>query len=281
MVVTCGLDHLGPERGHRRGVPPAPPLSDRPLRPPRPRRRAAGPPRRATASAGTATSAPCGPRARSSSRPIFGEHLLLRRRVEARVGESAVHDPRRGGERRPPPDVRTCCCTTATSASRSSTRDPSCSSRPRETTTDYGVPIEGYRTLSAPDPGLHRGLLRARARRRGRRGTVPVALVNRALGIGVYQVFRIDQLAAPHGLADDGRGHLRDGPGAQHEPRRRSLGRHASAASCSSSSRARPARYDLEIGALDGAEAIEAFEARVAGHPRHRRSEPRPPRRRR
>ena len=60
-------------------------------------------------------------------------------------------------------------------------------------TTDYGVPVEGYATMSAPvrnatEACFEHQLIAEPA------GTVPVALVNRGLALGVYQVFRISQL---------------------------------------------------------------------------------------
>ena len=57
------------------------------------------------------------------------------------------------------------------------------------TTTDYPVAIEGYRRLSGPVKRFteacfeHELLVEPE-------GTVPVAIVNRGLGLGVYQVFR-------------------------------------------------------------------------------------------
>src|SRR5260221_1748575 len=62
----------------------------------------------------------------------------------------------------------------------------------RRTSTDYGVPVDGYQIMSAPVPGateacFEHELIAEPA------GTVPVGLLNRARGLGVYQLFRIGQ----------------------------------------------------------------------------------------
>jgi hypothetical protein len=94
-------------------------------------------------------------------------------------------------------------------------------------------------------------------------GTVPVAVVNRALGLGAYQVFRSSQLPyhtvwrmlgegtyavglEPSTNRDAGRFDARDRGELQWlEP-------------------GQIRQYDLEIGALAGAEAIAGFETRVS-----------------
>ena len=65
----------------------------------------------------------------------------------------------------------------------------------RRVTTDYGVLTEGYAVMSGPvqnatEACFEHDLIAEPA------GTVPVALVNRGLELGVYQIFRISQL--PH-----------------------------------------------------------------------------------
>jgi hypothetical protein len=131
----------------------------------------------------------------------------------------------------------------------------------RATTTDYGVPVEGYATMSAPVPGATEACFEHELIAEPE-GTVPVALVNRGLGLGVYQVFRVAQLPyhtvwrmmgegtyalamEPSTNRDAGRADARERgelqwlePGEQR-------------------------RYDLEIGALPGTAAIGEFEARV------------------
>ena len=196
---------------------------------------------------------------------IFGEHLLLRRRIEARRRRVALHDPRRGRERRPQPRL----------------------SHMLLYHCNAGFPVvdDGSRLLvpslqdddrlrrharadgQLPDPqrahqGLQREVLRARARGRGAtaRCRSPSSTRTRA---GRLPGLPNRPAAAPHGLADDGRGHLRHGHGAQHEPRRRPLGCQGARRAACTWSRARARPYDLEIGALDGVAAIDAFERRV------------------
>jgi hypothetical protein len=55
------------------------------------------------------------------------------------------------------------------------------------TTTDYGVPVEGYERMSAPVPNATEACFEHEVVTEPD-GSVPVALVNRALGLGVYQV---------------------------------------------------------------------------------------------
>ena len=123
---------------------------------------------------------------------IFGEHLLLRRRIEARVGESrfTIHDEVEnvGHSRSSHMQLYHCNAGFPVVDEGSELHVPS-----RKTTTDYGVPIEGYRTLSGPIADFTEACFEHElAAEPG--GTVPVGVVNRRLGLGVYQVFRLDQL---------------------------------------------------------------------------------------
>jgi hypothetical protein len=130
------------------------------------------------------------------------------------------------------------------------------------TTTDYGVPIDGYATMSAPIEGFTEACFEHELIAEAS-GTVPVAVVNDALGVGVYQQFRIDQLGhhtvwrmmgedtyavamEPSTNRDAGRWDARErgelqvlAPGESRE-------------------------YDLEIGALVGGSDIASFERRVS-----------------
>jgi hypothetical protein len=124
-----------------------------------------------------------------------------------------------------------------------------------------GVPIEGYRTLSGPIADFTEACFEHELAAESE-GTVPVAIVNRALGLGVYQVFRIAQLAhhtvwrmmgedtyamamEPSTNRDAGRWDAKERGELQHlaAGERRT--------------------YDLEIGALDGDAAIDSFAQRV------------------
>jgi hypothetical protein len=132
----------------------------------------------------------------------------------------------------------------------------------RGTTTDYGVPIEGYRTMTGPTPDAREACFEHDLLAEPR-GTVPVAVVNRWLGLGVYQVFNRDQLPFhtvwrmlgedTYGVAmepstnrDAGRWDARE---------RGELGELVPGATRA---------YDLELGALRGADEIDQFARRVS-----------------
>ena len=192
---------------------------------------------------------------------VFGEQLELRRRIEARVGESrfTIHDVvvNAGHTRASHMFLYHCNAGFPVVDASSELLVPS-----RRTTTDYGVPVEGYATMSAPvrdatEACFEHDLIAEPE------GTVPVALVNRALALGVYQVFRVAQLPfhtvwrmmgegtyalgmEPSTNRDAGRWDARERGELQWlEP-------------------GEERRYDLEIGALDGEAAIGEFEGRVS-----------------
>jgi hypothetical protein len=192
---------------------------------------------------------------------VFGEQLELRRRIEARVGESrfTIHDvvTNAGHTRSSHMFLYHCNAGFPVVDSSSELLVPS-----RRTTTDYGVPVEGYATMSAPvrdatEACFEHDLIAEPE------GTVPVALVNRALALGVYQVFHVAQLPfhtvwrmmgegtyalgmEPSTNRDAGRWDARERGELQWlEP-------------------GEERRYDLEIGALDGEAAIGEFERRVS-----------------
>jgi hypothetical protein len=191
---------------------------------------------------------------------IYGEHYLLRRRVETRVGSShfTIHDEVENVGHNRVSHMLLYHCNAGFPIVDDGSRIlvPSL-----KTTTDYGVPIEGYRTLSAPIKDFTEACFEHELAPEAD-GRVPVAVVNRKLGLGVYQVFRIGQLPYhtvwrmmgedTYGLAmepstnrDAGRWDAKERGELQYmDP---------------SEVRA----YDLEIGALVGGPAIDAFENRV------------------
>jgi len=91
-----------------------------------------------------------------------------------------------------------------------------------------------------------------------------VAVVNRTLGLGVYQVFRIDQL--PHHTVWRMMGEdtyaLAMEPSTNRDAGRWDARKRGELQFLDGGE---IRRYDLEIGALDGGPAIEAFAGRVAG----------------
>jgi len=94
-------------------------------------------------------------------------------------------------------------------------------------------------------------------------GTVPVALVNRALGLGVYQVFRRDQLPfhTVWRMLGEGTYALAMEPGTNRDAGRLDA-RERGELQWLEPGEGR--RYDLEIGALAGTGAIGSFAARVS-----------------
>jgi hypothetical protein len=194
---------------------------------------------------------------------IFGEHLLLRRRVEARVGEShfTIHDEVENVGHNVTSHMLLYHCNAGFPIVDEGSKllVPSL-----KTTTDYDVTPElmaSYKTLSGPIKDYSEKCFEHELLAESD-GKVPVAIVNEKLGLGVYQVFRIGQL--PHHTVwrmmgedtyamamepgtnrDAGRWDAKDRGELLHlEP-----------------GEIRP--YDLEIGVVDGAKAIEGFASRV------------------
>ena len=191
---------------------------------------------------------------------IYGEHYLLRRRIETRVGSShfTIHDEVENVGHNRVSHMLLYHCNAGFPIVDDGSRIlvPSL-----KTTTDYGVPIEGYRTLSAPIKDFTEACFEHELAPEAD-GRVPVAVVNRKLGLGVYQVFRIGQL--PHHTVWRMMGE--DTYGLAMEP---STNRDAGRWDAKERSELQymdPGEvraYDLEIGALVGVPAIDDFENRV------------------
>jgi len=192
---------------------------------------------------------------------VYGEAMELHRRIEARVGESrfTVHDEVVNVGFDP---------TTHMYLYHVNVGWPVV-----DEGSDYlipaptGIPVaeyptHDYRRITAPNPGFPEECYEhAAIPERG--GTVPVAVVNRKLGLGAYQVYRKEQFPfhtmwrmlgeGTYGVAmepttnrDAGRFDARErGELVYLEP-------------------GEARRYDIEIGALDGVEAIDAFAAQVS-----------------
>jgi len=129
------------------------------------------------------------------------------------------------------------------------------------TTTDYGVPIEGYATLSDPVAGFTEACFEHELVP-DRAGAAPVAVVNEGLGIGVYQEFQISQL--PHHTVWRMMGE--DTYALAMEPStNRDAGRWDARerGELQELAPGETREYDLEIGALAGGSAIATFERRV------------------
>jgi hypothetical protein len=192
---------------------------------------------------------------------VYGEAIEVRRRIEARVGESrfTVHDEVVNVGFDPTPHMYLYHVNVGWPVV--------------DAGSDYlipapeGVPVaeyptKDYRKLTAPAAAFAEECYEHSVIAEPG-GTVPVAIVNRALGLGAYQVYRKDQLPfhtmwrmlgeSVYGVAmepttnrDAGRFDARErGELGTLEP-------------------GDAREYDLEIGVLDGADAIGGFADRVA-----------------
>jgi len=192
---------------------------------------------------------------------VFGEQLVLRRRIETRVGAItfAINDvvENVGHTRTSHMFLYHCNAGFPVVDEGSELLAPS-----RKTTTDYGVPVDGYQILSAPVPNAAEACFEHDLVAEPE-GTVPVAVVNRTLSLGVYQVFRLDQL--PHHavwrMMGEGTYALAMEPSTNRDAGRWDAARRGELAWLEPGE---IRRYDLEIGALSGAAAIGDFAARVA-----------------
>ena len=191
---------------------------------------------------------------------VFGEHLLLRRRVEARVGESrlTIHDEVEnvGWDRTPHMLLYHVNVGFPVVDEGSEVLVPT---RSVEARGDH--PVEGYTTIDAPAPAFVEQVFEHDASRRTT-AALPVGVVNRRLGVGAYEVYRPSQL--PHHFVWRMLGEGTYVVGI--EPcTNRTAGR-LDARERGELIELDPGEtrvYDLELGALDGAAEIEAFAARV------------------
>jgi hypothetical protein len=191
---------------------------------------------------------------------VFGEHLVLRRRIEACVGTStlSVRDEvvNAGHYRTPHMLLYHVNLGWPVVDEGAELLAPI---RGVRALGDYSV--DGYQLVDAPARGYVERLfeqdLNAEADER-----VPVAVVNRRVGLGAYQVFRRDQLPRHVVWKMLGEGTYVIGI----EP---STNRPASRADARSHGElieldpGESRQYDLELGALDGDDVIDAFAARV------------------
>jgi hypothetical protein len=191
---------------------------------------------------------------------VFGEQLLLRRRVEARVGESRlrIHDvvENVGHDRTPHMYLYHVNVGFPVLDEGAELLVPATAVEPRG---DH--PVEGYRTMTSPEAGFVEQVFEHEVAAEPA-GTVPVALVNRRLGLGAYEVYRPDQL--PHHfvwrMLGEGTYVVGIEPSTNRTAGRldaRERGELIELAPGESRT------YELELGALVGAEEIDAFAARV------------------
>ena len=191
---------------------------------------------------------------------MFGEHLRLTRRIEAVVGESrlAIHDVVENVGWDPTPHMLLYHINIGFPVLDEGAEIlvPTASVTPRG---DY--PADGYRTIDAPEPNHYERVFEHEILAEAD-GKVPVAVVNRARGIGAYEVYDAAQL--PHHLVWRmlGQGSYVIGI----EPSTNRTAGRLDAKERGELITLAPGEtrtYDLELGALDGPAEIDAFADRV------------------
>jgi Domain of unknown function (DUF4432) len=191
---------------------------------------------------------------------VFGEQLLLRRRIESRVGESRlrIHDEVENVSHDLTPHMYLYHVNVGFPVvdEGSQLLVPATAVEPRG---DYSP--DGYDVVHGPSAGYVEQVFEHELAAEPD-GSVPVAIVNRELGLGAYEVFRRDQL--PHHFVWRmlGEGTYLVGI----EPSTNRTAGRLDARARGELIELGPGErrvYDLELGALDGEQAIGEFEARV------------------
>lgn len=123
---------------------------------------------------------------------VFGERLMLRRRIEARIGESSftIHDEVENVGWDPTPHMLLYHVNVGFPVvdEYSELLVPA---RSVEARGDHA--LDGYTTLEKPKPAFVEEAYEHDVATEAS-GTVPVGVVNRALGLGLYEIYRRDQL---------------------------------------------------------------------------------------
>ena len=193
---------------------------------------------------------------------VFGEHLLLQRRIETRLGESRLTlcDVVRnlGWNDTPHMFLYHVNAGYPVVDEGAEIVVPGCRVAP------FGVDGAGsYRTIEPPSAGFVEQIFEHEELQSEVDGAVPVGVVNRELGLGLYQVFRIDQL--PHHfvwrMLGEGTYVVGIEPGTNRVAGRMHA-REAGELIMLAPDESR--HYDLELGALVGDDEIASFTERVA-----------------
>jgi len=192
---------------------------------------------------------------------VFGESLILRRRIETKVGSCSfsIQDQVENVGHTRTSHMFLYHCNVGFPVVDEGSELLVAS---MATTTDYGVPVDGYQMMSAPVRNATEACFEHEVIAEPD-GTVPVAVVNRRLGLGVYQVFRNDQL--PHHTVWRMLGEGTYAVGLEPSTNRdagRWDARERGELQWLVPGETR--RYDLEIGALADQMHIAEFEARVS-----------------
>ena len=196
-----------------------------------------------------------------SQAAVFGENLVLRRRVEARVGESrlTIHDEVENAGFAPTPHMYLYHVNVGWPVVDAGAEllAPARSVSPRG---DY--PAEGYGEFRGPEAGYAERVFEHDLAAEPD-GTVPVAVANRRLGLGLYELYKQDQL--PHHfvwrMLGEGTYVVGIEPSTNRTAGRLDARERGELIELSPGER-RP--YDLELGALDGTGEVDSFAARVA-----------------
>lgn len=192
---------------------------------------------------------------------VFGEQLLLRRRIECSVGSSSltVHDEVEnvGFDTTPHMLLYHVNAGFPIVDEGAEVLVPAVSVEARG---EHRV--EGYRTLEAPSAAFVEQVFEHEIAAEAK-GTVPVGVINRRLGLGVYEVFRRDQLPHHFMWRTLGEGTYAVGiePCTNRVAGRLDARERGELVELAAGERR---DYDLELGALDGNDEIEAFERRVS-----------------
>ena len=191
---------------------------------------------------------------------VFAERLLLRRRIEARVGESSftIRDTVEnvGFDRTPHMLLYHVNVGFPVIDEGSELIVPATAVAARG---DY--PADGHTTFAAPEEGYVEQVFEHQlAAEEG--GMVPVAVVNRRLGVGVYEVFLLEQL--PHHfvwrMLGEGTYVVGIEPCTNQAAGRLDARERGELIELAPGERR---EYELELGALDGVDELDAFEDRV------------------
>lgn len=191
---------------------------------------------------------------------VFAERLLLRRRIEARVGESSftVRDTvvNGGFDRAPHMLLYHVNVGFPVVDEDSELVAPATAVEARG---DY--PAQGYATFAAPEEGYVEQVFEHELAAE-ESGTVPVGVLNRRLGVGVYQVFHLEQL--PHHfvwrMLGEGTYVVGIEPCTNRTAGRLDARERGELIELAHGERR---EYELELGVLDGVDELDAFEDRV------------------
>jgi hypothetical protein len=192
---------------------------------------------------------------------VFGENLILRRRVEAKVGEDrlTIHDEVTNSGWAPTPHMYLYHINIGFPALDDGAEMLISASNP---TPRGDHPVEGYRRFHGPIAGYTEQVTEHDIHAEPD-GSVPVAIANRGAGFGAYEVFNRNQLPRHFIWRMLGQGTYVVGI----EPCTNRTSGRLPAREAGELIVLQPGEsraYDLELGALDGNDAIDAFAARVA-----------------